>query len=84
MRDRADKVRTVIISEFGNKLTDYSAANVCSNVPGGNIRHIALGAAFLAADCGRPVQMVDLLRAARAEYAKLERPLTGAEIAGWV
>ena len=54
------------------------------NVPGGNIRNIALGAAFLAADCGRPVQMVDLLHAARAEYAKLERPLTGAEIAGWV
>jgi ATPase family protein associated with various cellular activities (AAA)/winged helix domain-containing protein len=54
------------------------------NVAGGNIRNIALGAAFLAADEDRPVGMAHLLRAARAEYAKLERPLTESEIAGWV
>jgi ATPase family protein associated with various cellular activities (AAA)/winged helix domain-containing protein len=54
------------------------------NVAGGNIRNIALGAAFLAADEDRPVGMAHLLRAARAEYAKLERPLTDSEIAGWV
>jgi SpoVK/Ycf46/Vps4 family AAA+-type ATPase len=54
------------------------------NVAGGNIRNIALGAAFLAADEERPVAMQHLLRAARAEYAKLERPLTDSEIAGWV
>jgi SpoVK/Ycf46/Vps4 family AAA+-type ATPase len=53
------------------------------NVAGGNIRNIALGAAFLAADEGQPVGMAHLLRAARAEYAKLERPLTDGEIAGW-
>ncbi|MDX1546711.1 MAG: ATP-binding protein [Rhodothermales bacterium] len=53
------------------------------NVTGGNIRNIALGAAFLAAEEGTPVGMAHLLRAARTEYAKLERPLTDAEIRGW-
>jgi SpoVK/Ycf46/Vps4 family AAA+-type ATPase len=53
------------------------------NVAGGNIRNIAMYAAFLAADAGEPVRMGHLLRAARAEYAKLERPLTEAEIGGW-
>ena len=54
------------------------------NVAGGNIRNIALYAAFLAAEAGEPVRMAHLLAAARAEYAKLERPLTEAEIGGWV
>jgi len=53
------------------------------NVSGGNIRNIALGAAFVAADENAPVTMAHLLRAARAEYAKLERPLTESEIGGW-
>jgi SpoVK/Ycf46/Vps4 family AAA+-type ATPase len=53
------------------------------NVAGGNIRNIALGAAFLAADEQRPVNMAHLLRIARAEYAKLDRPLTDSEIGGW-
>jgi len=54
------------------------------NVAGGNIRNIALNAAFLAADAGEPVRMAHLLRAAHSEYAKLEKPLTEAEIGGWV
>ncbi|HEX2050248.1 MAG TPA: ATP-binding protein [Actinomycetota bacterium] len=54
------------------------------NVAGGNIRNIALNAAFLAADGGGPVTMEHLLRAARGECAKLEKPLTDAETAGWV
>ena len=53
------------------------------NVAGGNIRNIALGAAFLAADERTPVSMAHLLRVARAEYAKLDRPLTESEIGGW-
>ena len=53
------------------------------NVPGGNIRNIALNAAFLAAHAGEPVRMRHLLEAARIEYSKLERPLTDAEIGGW-
>jgi hypothetical protein len=54
------------------------------NVAGGHIRNIAMGAAFLAADAGEPVRMTHLLRAARNESAKLEKPLTDSEIAGWV
>lgn len=53
------------------------------NIAGGNIRTIALNAAFIAADAGQPLRMAHLLRAARAEYAKLEKPLTETEIAGW-
>ena len=54
------------------------------DVPGGTIRNVALYAAFLAAEAEEPVRMAHLLRAARVEYAKLERPLTEAEIGGWV
>jgi hypothetical protein len=54
------------------------------NIAGGSIRNIALHAAFLAADVGEAVRMEHLLRAARTEYAKLEKPLTEAEIEGWV
>jgi hypothetical protein len=54
------------------------------NVAGGNIRNIALNAAFLAADAGEPVQMKHILRAAQTEYAKLEKSLTEVETGGWV
>jgi ATPase family associated with various cellular activities (AAA) len=53
------------------------------SVPGGNIRNIALRAAFLAAADSQPVRMTDLLNAARSEYAKIEQPLSEAEIGGW-
>ena len=45
---------------------------------------MALTAAFLAADQNEPISMSHLLRAAKSEYAKLEKPLTDAEIAGWM
>ena len=54
------------------------------NVTGGNIRNIALNAAFLAADAGESVQMKHLLRATQSEYAKLEKPLIPAEIGDWL
>jgi ATPase family associated with various cellular activities (AAA)/Winged helix domain, variant len=54
------------------------------SVAGGNIRNIALHAAFLAAEAGVPVRMGHVLRAARGEYAKLEKTLTESEIVGWV
>ena len=53
-------------------------------VAGGNIRNIALNAAFLAADAGEAVGMVHLLHAAHGEGSKRERPLTDAETRGWV
>jgi hypothetical protein len=52
-------------------------------VSGGTIRNIALSAAFLAAEAGEPVRMPHVLSAARTEYAKLGKPLTDAEVAGW-
>jgi len=53
------------------------------SVAGGNIRNIALHAAFYAADAVEPVGMAHVLRAARLEYAKLERTLTESEMAAW-
>jgi len=52
------------------------------NVAGGNICNIAMNAAFLAAEANEPVRMKHLLRAARSEYMKLEKPLTESEIGG--
>ena len=54
------------------------------NVTGGNIRNIALGAAFLAADEEQPVRMTYLLQAARAECEKIQKSPTDSEIGGWV
>ena len=54
------------------------------NVAGGNIRNIAVNAAFMAAESDEPVMMKHLLMAAKAEYMKLERPLTDTEVRGWV
>jgi hypothetical protein len=50
---------------------------------GGNIRNIALNGAFLAAAANEPIRMGHLLQAARAEYAKLEKPLLQGEVDGW-
>ena len=54
------------------------------NLTGGNIRNVALNAAFLAAADGGVVRPAHLLQAARSEYAKLEKPLTEGELRGWV
>jgi hypothetical protein len=53
------------------------------NVAGGNIRNIALSAAFLAAEAGEPVRMTHLARAVHGEFAKIEKPVPEAEIIGW-
>jgi ATPase family associated with various cellular activities (AAA)/Winged helix domain, variant len=52
-------------------------------VTGGNIRNIALSAAFLAADEGAPIAMRHMKAAAHTEYQKLERSIIPAEVAGW-
>jgi ATPase family associated with various cellular activities (AAA) len=54
------------------------------NVTGGNIRNIALNAAFLAAAANTPVGMDHLLEAAHLEAQKIERPLAEVETRGWV
>ena len=52
-------------------------------VAGGNIRNIAVLAAFLAAADGTPIGMRHLIRAARREYQKLGRLVTTADFAEW-
>jgi hypothetical protein len=54
------------------------------SVAGGNIRNIALNAAFLAAESKGPVKMAHLLEAARLEAQKIERPISDSEVRGWV
>lgn len=62
---------------------DYrKLANLC--VPGGTIRNIALGAAFLAAENGTAVGMQHLLRAAHIEAGKQDKPISDAQTRGWV
>ncbi|MDM0112222.1 ATP-binding protein [Variovorax sp. J22R133] len=51
---------------------------------GGNIRNIALHAAFLAAEEGCAVGMAHVLRGAHNEGNKRERPITESETRGWV
>jgi hypothetical protein len=53
------------------------------NLAGGNIRNIALAAAFLAAEAGTPVTMPLLRHAARLEAAKRDKPFAEAEVRGW-
>ena len=54
------------------------------NTAGGNIRIIALNAAFIAADAREAVQMKHILTATQTEYEKLGKSLTSIEIAGWI
>jgi hypothetical protein len=43
------------------------------DLAGGNIRNIAVNAAFLAAAAGQPVEMVHMMQAARHEYRKTDK-----------
>lgn len=54
------------------------------NMAGGNIRNIALNAAFFAADAGEAVNMLHLAQAAHIEAAKREQSLSEAETRGWL
>jgi hypothetical protein len=50
------------------------------NLTGGNIHNVALNAAFLAAKENTPVTMPLVFEAARAEFGKLERPVSEADL----
>ncbi|NER78156.1 MAG: ATP-binding protein [Leptolyngbya sp. SIO1D8] len=52
-------------------------------IAGGNIRNIALNAAFLAAQADHPVTMGHIRQAAQRDYLKLEKLLTTEELKGW-
>jgi AAA+ superfamily predicted ATPase len=47
---------------------------------GGNIKNVALAAAFLAADEGSPVRLAHVLRAVRREYQKMGKVLSLSEL----
>jgi hypothetical protein len=51
---------------------------------GGNIRNVALLAAFLAAEDGAPVGMAHLMRATRREYQKLGKLITEADFGPYI
>ncbi|NEO83259.1 MAG: ATP-binding protein [Spirulina sp. SIO3F2] len=53
------------------------------DMAGGNIRSIALNAAFIAADAQHPITMQHILQAAQAECTKIGRSLTNNEIRYW-
>ncbi|MEX6688171.1 ATP-binding protein [Danxiaibacter flavus] len=50
------------------------------NIAGGNIKNIAMNAAFIAASEGDAVSMQHVQRALRSEYEKIEKSLTNTEI----
>ena len=54
------------------------------NISGGVIRNIAVHAAFMAAEKQQAIGMRHLFAAAQIEYAKMAKPLTGAETRGWI
>lgn len=80
---RAEIWRRIFPSEVPLKKIDATKL-ARLNVTGGNIRNIALGAAFMAAETDEPVGMSDLLKSARIECAKIEKALSEAEVKGWV
>jgi ATP-dependent 26S proteasome regulatory subunit len=52
-------------------------------IAGGNIRNIALAAAFLAADDGNVVNMNHLIQATRREFQKMGKVMTGGQFGAY-
>ncbi len=50
---------------------------------GGNIRNVALAAAFLAAEAGSPVCMRHLMVAVEREYQKMSKPVGREQFGRW-
>ena len=53
-------------------------------IAGGNIRNVALNAAFQAAAAGAPIGMPHVMRAARREYDKIDRLTSEPEFGPWL
>jgi len=70
--------RLAIWSRFFPEGSDVEGLDLAQlaqmSLAGGNIYNVARNAAFLAADAGTPLRMEHVLRAAKDEFAKLERP----------
>jgi hypothetical protein len=82
LEERAEIWRRILPSQTPQAALNHQKL-AALNIAGGNIRNIAVYAAFLAADDGAPVSMKHLLRAARVEFAKLERSLADSDVRGW-
>jgi len=70
--DRRRIWEKVFPADIPRETLDYEALAKL-DVAGGNIKNIAVNAAFLAADAGQPVEMVHLMQAARPEYRKMDK-----------
>ncbi len=77
---RSEIWRRIFPSETPTEDLDLERLSML-HVAGGNIRNIALHAAFLAADSKRPVDMKHIRQAVKREYAKIEKQLSAAEMA---
>jgi ATP-dependent 26S proteasome regulatory subunit len=80
---RAEIWRKVFPQKTPTQGLDYEKLSSL-HVAGGNIRNIAMNAAFLATASDEPVMMKHILQAAKSEYIKLERPMPTNETRGWV
>ena len=78
VKDSHDRYANIEVSYLLQRMEAYRGLAILTTN-----RREALDPAFLAADAREPVRMSHLLRAARTEYDKLEKPLTEAEIGGW-
>jgi hypothetical protein len=82
-KQRADIWRQIFPTQTPTQGLDFDKLAKLT-VAGGNIRNIALNAAFLAAEANQPVMMPHLLQASKREYVKLERSIADSEVKGWV
>lgn len=80
--ERAEIWRRIFPPQTPTRGLDYQKLGQLK-VAGGNIRNIALNAAFFAADADEPVMMKHIWQATRREYHKLKRLLTDEETRGW-
>jgi hypothetical protein len=62
---------------------DLAAVAQQFDLTGGNIRNVALAAAFFAAEAGRPVTTADIVRAVRREYQKMGKMLVAEEFGAY-
>jgi len=76
--NRRDIWRKVFPREVPVAKLDYGSLSRLE-LAGGNIKNIALNAAFLAASEGGPLGMAHIMRAARREYAKIDKMVTEGE-----
>lgn len=82
-KSRAEIWRRIFPKQTPTQGLDFQKLAQIS-LAGGNIRNIALNAAFSAAQAGEPVMMKHLFSAAHSEYIKLEKTLTDTEVKGWI